>query len=791
MVNTSPPNEDRGVDIRVFLAAITTGMLLSFGAGIVYGPTPDYLNETPPSLIKLGMEAIGANSLSESVSEAVKQKTARRHPSQHAGDLGKVIESHVNVGQVPTYENFGDGVVDRREGSAPQVQGQEEHQPAGQHLLVDIKNVNAEFLNSEERLAHAMVEVVNAAKLTLLSYHCHSLEPAGVSCVGVLLESHISFHTWPDEGVITLDLFTCGPNNLMPVVPVIEELFGVPRDGDSEPVQTMWSHELRGFRSPEARKAHYLDLSSDLSWYVTSPLEMLVKKEIVSVQTPYQRIDIWDILEVGETPSYQDMLDHNLQPGDPRFFTSEVASPDRLLFLDGKIQSFKFTDHEFHESLVHPAMFAHPNPKHVAIIGGGEGATLREVLKHKTVNQVKMIEIDEKMIEVAREFLPFFNDCSDFVNSTANCFDDPRADIIVEDAQTWFINRYGPNAKFPSNEKFEVIILDAMNPEEDNANSKGLFTNPEFVSAALASLTEDGVIVINAGTAPTIHDPAPDKGVYAQREQLFRNLEAHPDTKAMLVYEESHCGFNEPHGFLLICKSYSCRKQWYAGADAIDFQIYERITITHSKERALKHFDGSTQYTFQFPPKAWETVYCRREPEPFECAFRYLNTKAELRELREDPEETDFYIKRISDEEVGIFASKKINKGDYIMPEALAASFIISDESKKNLIETTQIMGTGSTIVLQDFLSFIEKHGHESVAEGIGQTIVEVGGTFLIRSVPDKADANIDRMIPRPEELPTYSPVYERNRRSFDVFLVASKDIEKDEEILKYDGLWN
>jgi spermidine synthase len=787
MATAAAPNGDNAIDIKVFLLALTTGMLLAFGAGVVYGPTPDYLNEPPPSLVRVGLEAIGASVVTDHV------KAARRHPAQHAGDLGRVKESHVNVGQVPSYEDFGDGVLDRRDDAVPATgSGEEpEHQPAGQHLLVDIKNVNADFLNSEERLAHAMVEVVNSAKLTLLSYHCHSLEPAGVSCVGVLLESHISFHTWPDEGVITLDLFTCGPNNLMPVVPVIEELFGVPRGGDSDPVQTMWSHELRGFRSHEARKAHYLDLSSDLSWYVTSPLEMLVKDEIVSVQTPFQRIDIWDVLDVGETPSYNDMLKHDLQPGDPRFFTSELASPDRLLFLDGKIQSFKNTDSEFHESLVHPAMFAHSDPKRVVIIGGGEGATLREVLKHKTVQNVKMIEIDEKMIEIAREYLPFFNDCSNLVNATANCFDDPRADIIVEDAQKWFIDRYVANPKIPTSEKFEVIVLDAMNPEEDNENSKGLFTNPEFVSAALSSLADDGVIVINAGTAPTIHDPAPDKGVYAQREQLFRNLEAHADTKAMLVYEESHCGFNEPHSFLLICKSYACRKQWYAGADAVDFQIYERIAVTHNKERALKHYDGSTQYTFQFPPKAWETVYCRREPQPFECAFRHLDTKAELRELREDPAESDFYIKKVSDDEIGIFASKKINKGDYIMPEALASSFVISEESKKNLVETTQIMGTGSTLVLEDFLSFIDKHGHESVAEGIGQTIVEVGGTFLIRSVPSKSEANIDRMIPRPEELPTYSPVYERNRRSFDVFLVASKDIEKDEEILKYDGLWN
>ena len=97
-----------------------------------------------------------------------------------------------------------------------------------------------------------MVKTIQGAGLTLLSYHCHSLMPEGISCVGVLLESHISFHTWPEEGVITLDLFTCGSNPLLPVVLTMEKLFGIPRkkadseeEDEYEEVVTLWSHELR------------------------------------------------------------------------------------------------------------------------------------------------------------------------------------------------------------------------------------------------------------------------------------------------------------------------------------------------------------------------------------------------------------------------------------------------------------------------------------------------------------------------------------------------------------------
>ena len=131
----------------------------------------------------------------------------------------------------------------------------EEHLPAGQHLLIDIEHVDSGFLNSEERLATAMLELVNECGLTLLSYHCHGLLPSGVSCAGVLLESHVSFHTWPAEGVITLDLFTCGPNSLLPIVPLAERLFAIPSETnvlgpentDRLDPKMIWAHKYRGF----------------------------------------------------------------------------------------------------------------------------------------------------------------------------------------------------------------------------------------------------------------------------------------------------------------------------------------------------------------------------------------------------------------------------------------------------------------------------------------------------------------------------------------------------------------
>jgi spermidine synthase len=116
----------------------------------------------------------------------------------------------------------------------------------------------------------------------------------------------------------------------------------------------------------------------------------------------------------------------------------------------------------YHESLVHPALFAHDNPRRVAIVGGGEGATLREVLKHNTVEKVIMIDIDEQMVELSKTTLPFWSDCSKIMHSADSCFDDPRVETYYLDAFKWFIDRFSSKDSKINEEPFDVIIMDAL-----------------------------------------------------------------------------------------------------------------------------------------------------------------------------------------------------------------------------------------------------------------------------------------------------------------------------------------
>ncbi|MDP6783722.1 MAG: spermidine synthase, partial [Dehalococcoidia bacterium] len=106
----------------------------------------------------------------------------------------------------------------------------------------------------------------------------------------------------------------------------------------------------------------------------------------------------------------------------------ELAEFGRSLILDGKTQSTEEDEFVYHEALVHPALVAHHSPRRVFIAGGGEGATLREVLRHRTVRQAVMVDIDREVVEICRRLLPKHHQGS---------FEDPRTQLLFEDAYNY------------------------------------------------------------------------------------------------------------------------------------------------------------------------------------------------------------------------------------------------------------------------------------------------------------------------------------------------------------------
>lgn len=127
----------------------------------------------------------------------------------------------------------------------------------------------------------------------------------------------------------------------------------------------------------------------------------------------------------------------------------ELGSFGRCLVLDNKMQSSECDEFIYHESLVHPAMLTHPNPKRVFIGGGGECATAREILRHSSVEQVIMVDIDGYVVDLCKKHLPSYHQ---------NCFEDKRFKLIVDDAKK--ILEESPD------DSFDVIIMDLADPLE-------------------------------------------------------------------------------------------------------------------------------------------------------------------------------------------------------------------------------------------------------------------------------------------------------------------------------------
>lgn len=177
-------------------------------------------------------------------------------------------------------------------------------------------------------------------------------------------------------------------------------------------------------------------------------------------------------------------IEEVLYTGRTKFQSVEVirsGSFGKCLILDDKIQSSDVDEFIYHEALVQPPMIAHPGPEAVFIAGGGEGATLREVLFHSTVKRAVMVDIDAEVVALCRELLPEYSRGS---------FEDSRTELCHVDARD-YLNR--------SREQFDIIIIDLPDPLEEGPAY--LLYTQEFYRLARQRLTPNGIVCVQAGSA--------------------------------------------------------------------------------------------------------------------------------------------------------------------------------------------------------------------------------------------------------------------------------------------------
>lgn len=183
-------------------------------------------------------------------------------------------------------------------------------------------------------------------------------------------------------------------------------------------------------------------------WYTEKQTEhfgitMKIKRTLHTEQTEFQKLEMVETEEFGN-----------------------------MLFLDGMVMTSQRDEFVYHEMVAHVPLFTHPNPEYVLVVGGGDGGVIREVLKHPSVKKATLVEIDGKVIEYSKKYLP----------EIAGKLDDDRVDVKVDDG-------FMHIAK--SENEYDVIMVDSTEPVGPAVN---LFTKGFYAGIANA-LKEDGVFV--------------------------------------------------------------------------------------------------------------------------------------------------------------------------------------------------------------------------------------------------------------------------------------------------------
>lgn len=172
-------------------------------------------------------------------------------------------------------------------------------------------------------------------------------------------------------------------------------------------------------------------------------LSIKVDKQLFSLQSEFQRIDVFESKEFG-----------------------------RFLTLDGYMMLTEKDEFIYHEMITHVPMAVHPNPRKVLIIGAGDGGVVRELTRYKCVEHIDLVEIDEMVVEVCKKYLPF----------TSSKLDDPRVHIHYED---------GVRFVRSCEDEYDLIIVDSTDPF---GPGEGLFTK-EFYGSCYKALRDDGMMV--------------------------------------------------------------------------------------------------------------------------------------------------------------------------------------------------------------------------------------------------------------------------------------------------------
>lgn len=313
--------------------------------------------------------------------------------------------------------------------------------PSGRHIVAEFIHCSRGILNNRDALEEALKDGLKQCHLDLININSYQFDPVGVTAVAIIGESHVAIHTYPEAGHISLDIFTCSANH----------------DAETRLLRffkrkfrpkTFRVIELRRGNPLEVQRADWMTSFSGKGFEV----QYHIKNHLFSKRSKYQQIDIIENETFG-----------------------------RMLFLDRDLQIAEADSDTYNTHMILPVVEAGNGLRKIAILGGGDGGVLSELLKYKPDKAV-LVEIDEDVISASKRYL---------TSICRNSFSKPNVEVVIQDARKYL----------KPERRFDGIVYDlTMYPEALTRMERREFLDGLF-SGIRRNMTKKGVVSIQCGSA--------------------------------------------------------------------------------------------------------------------------------------------------------------------------------------------------------------------------------------------------------------------------------------------------
>lgn len=357
----------------------------------------------------------------------------------------------------------------------------------GRHILVEFNGCSPEVLDDVTVIEASMVEAARKAGATVIQSTFHHFSPFGVSGVVVIQESHLAIHTWPEYGYAAVDLFTCG---------------------DTVDPWVSFDHLKKAFKASNHSSLEMhrgsLPLLKRVDFKVKKQRDEMKK---VLVEPKFQRNCWFTDRDENQAFSLRHTGSPLFQETSPYQLVRVLESPEygRFLALNNMVMCTERDEFHYHEMIVHPAMQVLGKATRALVIGGGDGGTVRELMRYP-IESVTMVEIDEAVVRASRLHLP-----------NVSCqLSNPRLDLKIADGI-----EYVKELAAREGDSFDLIIVDGSDPV---GPAEGLFTEA-FYRACYRILAPGGILV-SQGESPMFHEKA-FRDLNKCLKRVFGNDRAH------------------------------------------------------------------------------------------------------------------------------------------------------------------------------------------------------------------------------------------------------------------------